>query len=109
MKNEKVAKGRIIGLAGRFHTIGWHSLGKKSKTIFDFWLMLEKRGFQFLLETENSLDNSGIQWDHAKGSIVKLWRIFQKKISGVKNPENLNFCVFIPIWVKFDMQDNIPD
>ena len=34
----------------RTHLIMYtYSLGKKSKTIFDFWLMLEKRGFQFSL------------------------------------------------------------
>ena len=82
-------------------------IGKKSKTIFNFWLMLEKRGLvsnfclrkiakvrpfcellgaDVYINTKNSLDNPGSNETMQKvlASIVLLWRIFQKKIWGSK-------------------------
>ncbi len=60
------------------------------------------------IKTKNSLDKSGSNetMQNVLVSIVYLWWIF-RKILGVKNFKNLNFCVFAPICVKFDMGDNI--
>ncbi len=88
-------------------------IGKKSKTILNFLLMLEKRGFQFLLEevcgscaiflnfvwlmltlTLKIFWKFRIQWDHAKGSSfdsLALADLFW----GVHDTSKI--CVFHPI------------
>ena len=60
------------------------------------------------INTGNSSDNSGSNETMQKvlAAIVYLWRIFQKKLE-VKNFENINFCIFYPMWVKFVMRGNI--
>ena len=99
-------------------------LGEKLKTIFDLWLILEKRVFQFLLaevwvscailwsfdlyladvdiNTKNSFDNSGCNETRQK-VLASIALADFSNFGGLKNLKN---CVFLQIWVKFDTVDS---